>query len=190
MSSKPLAFLRMAKRREAPRVTERHRRRQERLRQLVQREKTQKAFAHKHDLDHKHLSQMLATPGGSGWRGVGDKIVEQLEGDPKLKLPKGWFDATEVSEPLSAGLADNRPKNNVKALRLAIQSLFSVLHERHVDLAEAVAQDILETAGTEFAGQTILHILVGTLRGEQRTSEEEQTPAPRSPALRASGRAI
>jgi hypothetical protein len=169
----------MGKRREAPRVTAQHRRRQDRLRALVSREKTQKAFALKHGLNPKHLSQMLSTPGGGGWRGVGDDIVEKLEADKKLNLQPGHFDAVEVSELPAAVVAEPRPKNNVKALRIAMQSLFSILHAKMQDTAEAVASDILETAGTEFVEESILDTLVGILRGEQQNEElAEKAPQP------------
>jgi len=157
---------------------------------LVSKEKTQKAFADKHGLNHKHLSQMLATLGKAGWRGVGNDIVDQLETDTQLKLGKGWFDATDVIEPLSAGIADSRPKNNVKALRLAIQSLFSVLHATQPKLASAVAEDIVETAGTEFVGQGFLNTLVHILRGDGQTSEAGLTTTPQAQVLPTSRRAV
>lgn len=190
VSSRPLAFPLMGKRRETPRVTAQHRRRQERLRALVNREKTQRAFADKYGLNHKHLSQMLATPGTKNWRGVGDDIVEKLETNAKLGLGSGYFDAIDVTEPLSAALAESHPKNSVRALRFAVQSLFSVLHETQQELAEAVAEDIVATAGTEFAGQGFLNTLVGILRGGQQTSAAGAENVQRSQVSQASKRVI
>jgi hypothetical protein len=190
-SSNPLASGIMVKRKEAPRITERHLRRQARLRALVDREKTQKGFAIKHGLNEKHVSQMLREPGKRDWRGVGDETVEKLEADPTLKLQKGYFDAPEVSEPLSAAQAESRPKNSVLALRVAIQSLFAVLHEQQQDTAEGVARDILQTAGTQFVTENLfLKLLVCTLQGVREMSEDDLKKLLQAPVSRGSKRAI
>jgi hypothetical protein len=174
------------KRRDGPRVTAQHLRRQERLRALVAREKTQRMFADKHGLSWRHLSQMLAKPGSKGWRGVGDDIVEKLETDAALRLPRGWFDAMEISEPTVAWLAESRPKNNVRALRIALQCLFSRMHETQQGEAEALAREIVEMAGTQLVGQSFLSILVGTLLGVPGMSEEDLRGLLQSPVLPAS----
>jgi hypothetical protein len=181
----------MGKRTEAREVTDGELRRQERLRQLVKRERTQKAFAIKHGISEKFLSQMLRSPEKADWRAVGNATVRKLEKDQILKLGKGYFDAAEIIEQPSAGLLESRSKNNVKALRFAMQSLFSVLHGQQPDIAEAVAQDILVTAGTEFvAGQLFLRTLVGILRGEPHMSEEAPPDTRQSPTSKASKRAV
>lgn len=177
-SSESLALLCMGKRKEAPVATEQQLRRQSRLRALVDREKTQKAFAIKYEISEKYLSQMLRDHGKPDWRPVGNGTVKTLETNQELKLPRGYFDALQINEQ-ALGQAESRPKNNVKALRIAVQSLFSVLHAKMQDTAEAIAEDILETAGTEFVQESILDTLVGTLRGDpQNEGSAEKAPRP------------
>ena len=106
------------------------------------------------------------------------------EAEIKLGRPQGWLDQPHV-QPRAQGapvmsdvIAESRSKNNVKALRFAVQSLFSILHERMPDIAEAVAVDIVETAGTEFARQGFLNTLLGILQGAEQMSAAVIPPSP------------
>lgn len=101
--------------------------------------------------------------------------------EEKIGRPAGWLDQrhASVSEPrpayeLSPEYPVVRSKNDMRAVRYALQSLFSVLHEKQPSVAEAVARDIVETAGPQFSGQGFLNTLLGMLRGVDDTSEEVQ----------------
>lgn len=168
--------------------------RRENLRAQVTLAGSQRKLAAKIGVDPNQVYQWLrAKPGDKQQRNMGKSSARDAE--TALGLPRGWFDvdhsgetATQ-SQALSPGMAESRPKNNVKALRIAMQSLFSVLHERMQDVAEAVAADIVETAGTEFAAQGFLNTAIGILRGVQQTSEGVVPVAPPVPAAPKSKRA-
>lgn len=130
---------------------------------------------------------------GKKRRNMGNATARKAE--LALNRPKGWLDKERSSElapnPPAAPfeIADSlRPKNNVKALRIAMQSLFVVLHANMRDIAEAVAEDIVETAGTEFAAQGFLNTAVGILRGVRQTSAGVVPAAPQAPGAARSKR--
>lgn len=156
--------------------SDRHRIRQQNLRTLVLREKTQKVFAIKHGLAPNHLSQMLRPLKSKNWRGVGDDTVEKLQSDKTLGLSKGWMDVDHTAEtappdlrPSIVEAAENPSWNQLRSMRMALQSLLSALHAHRPDIAEEVAMDIVETAGTEFASHGLLGLFVGILRPDHDT---------------------
>jgi hypothetical protein len=126
-------------------------------------------------------------------RNISNTMAREIE--PKLGRPRGWLDEDHSDQSserlLERGIVpvDSRSKNNMRALRFAVQSLFSVLHERMQDVAEDVAEDIVATAGSEFSGQGLLNTLVGILRGVEQTSEGAVPSPPQPPVSSASKRA-
>jgi hypothetical protein len=144
--------------------------------------------------DKNQLYQWLRAEGKQR-RNMRKTMARTIEA--KIGRPGGWLDQRHdgVIEPpsayaLSPEFPAVRAKNDMRAIRFALQSLFAVLHEKQSAVAEAVAQDILETAGSSFAGQGFLNTLVGTLRGVQGTSEGAAEETPQAPAATASRRAV
>lgn len=114
----------------------------------------------------------------------------------KIDRPKGWLDQLHAVSEQSAAYAISpefpavRAKNDMRAIRFAVQSLFAVLHEQQPAVAEAVAQDIVETAGQQFSGQGFLNTLLGTLRGVDDTSEGAPDEIQRAQAVPTSKRVV
>jgi hypothetical protein len=140
--------------------------------------------------------QWLKPEGAKASRSIHRDTCREIE--PLLGRPKGWLDIDHSDEQAmqsslrSTGpeLVAVRSKNHVKAMRFALQSLFSVLHDKMPKLAEDVAADIVETAGTEFSGAGFLNTLVGYLRGAEHTLGEEDLEPPQVQASQASRRAV
>lgn len=144
--------------------------------------------------DKNQVYQWLRVDGGKQRRNMRKDMARAIE--EKIGRPKGWLDQTHAITEQSSTYALSpefpavRAKNDMRAIRFAVQSLFAVLHEKQPAVAEAVAKDIVETAGTQFSGQGFLNTLLGTLRGVDDTSEEAPVEIPQAPALPASKRAV
>lgn len=146
--------------------------------------------------DKNQIYQWIRTEDPVQQRTMRKTMARSIEA--KLGRPGGWLDqnhAQAVNEPpstyaLSADFPNARSRNDMRAVRYALQSLFVVLHEKQSDVAEAVAKDIVETAGKRFAGQGFLNTLVGTLRGVEGMSEEAPEETPQVQDAPASKRAV
>jgi len=151
------------------------------------------ALARKLGKDKNQVYQWLKAAGDKQRRNMTGTTARKAEA--ALDRPRGWLDtdhsgdAATAPAQLSEGMAESRPKNNVRALRIAMQSFGTILRERMPTVAEDVAADIVEVAGTEFASHGFLGTLVGILKGAQQTSEASPHAAPQAQASSASRRA-
>lgn len=148
-------------------------------------------FAKKHGIAYNHLWQMLQEPDSENFRQMGDQMAQRLEmncglepGAMDTEPPSGAAPqpAPPATAPASLDQAKARMRNDVRALRIAQQSFFTILSANRPDLAADVADDILRTAGTEFSQQGFLAILLGILQGEPGTSAAVP-PNPRKPPV-------
>jgi hypothetical protein len=146
--------------------------------------------------DKNQIYQWIRTDDPVQQRTMRKTMARAIEA--KLGRPIGWLDQSHslaVNEQpstyaLSPEFPAARAKNDMRAVRYALQSLFAVLHETQQEIAEAVAKDIVETAGQRFARQGFLSTLVGTLRGVQGTSEVALEETPQVQDAPASKRAV
>jgi hypothetical protein len=128
--------------------------------------------------DRNQVYQWLRATDPKQRRNVSTKSARHIE--KKLGLASGWLDVEHagevagVKEPAASyqGLAESRPKNNVQALRYALQGFATVLNRMQPDIAEDVAREIVGVAGIAFSSQGFVNTLVGLLAGVERTSEE------------------
>lgn len=89
---------------------------------------------------------------------------------------------------LPVELAASRSKNDVRALRYAVQGMLTILHEKQPDVALAVAQEIAALAGVEFSYRGFLNVLLSLLVGVPQMSEDELRVLLHAPASSGSKR--
>ena len=130
----------------------------------------QSAFLKRNKLQGNNIWQMRQPPGSAHWRPIGYEKARAIEKNEKLE--EMALDAPALGE-VSPAVAQSRSKNNVLALRLAMQSFGTVLHSSRPDIAEVVARDIVASAGVEFSQQAFLNTLVSLLLGVEQMSAED-----------------
>ena len=146
-------------------------------------------------LKGNYIWQLRQEPGTKHWRGLGFVKARDLEAHAHWKTHE--LDA-EISLQQQEELGQNRATpqldavrsgNNVRAIRLAVQSLFNILSEKTPDVAKAVAADLRASAGTEFSGQGFLSVLLGILEEDHGIAATVTEVSPLPQVLKSSKRA-